>query len=190
MYGLVILDTVLKLFVALLAVSLSLPLLNGCRSSASAASLGMGNTLNHQQMEEIRVELDREIPPPSKNRYLTIQDLSNWENPAITVQENMVSLHVLMADANPSEYGKGTMIRPVAARKQELTIRVADLPAALNAIPRDAWPYGRVIAIEEAHDAPLAVRPTIRRNMEKAMQTLNELGIVINEWNTPGSSSR
>jgi hypothetical protein len=82
------------------------------------------------------------------------------------------------------------MIRPVAARKQELTIRVADLPAALNAIPRDAWPYGRVIAIEEAHDAPLAVRPTIRRNMEKAMQTLNELGIVINEWNTPGSSSR
>lgn len=140
-------------------------------------------------MDEIRVELDREIPPPSKNKYLTIQDLSNWENPSITVQENMLSLHVLMADANPSQYGKDTMIRPVAARKQELTIRVADLPAALNAIPRNAWPYGRVLAIEEAHDAPASVRPTIRRNMEQVMQTLNDLGIVINEWNTPGSPS-
>ncbi len=175
--------------IALLSAAITLPLLTGCRSSASASSVGTASTISRQQMEEIRVELDREIPPPTKNKYLGVQDLSNWENPSITVQESMLSVHVLMADANPSEYAKGTMIRPVAARKQELTIRVADLPAALNAIPRSAWPYGRVIAIEEAHDAPASVRPTVRRNMEKAMQTLNDLGIVINEWNTPGSSS-
>ena len=35
-----------------------------------------------------------------------------------------------------------------------LNVRVSDLPASLNAVPGDAWPYGRVVAIEEAHDTP------------------------------------
>ena len=69
-------------------------------------------------------------------------------------------------------------------------VRVSDLPAALNAIPENSWPYGRVVAIEEAHDTPPAERPAVRRNMEAAMKTLGDLGVVVYEWNEGGSALR
>jgi hypothetical protein len=57
------------------------------------------------------------------------------------------------------------------------------LPAALNAIPENSWPYGRVVAVEEAHDAPASARPAIRRNVEATIKTLSDLGVVVYEWN-------
>lgn len=123
------------------------------------------------------------IPPPSKNLYMNATSLSQWENPLLTVQADMITLTILRADANPSQVTKGTMLRPVDARKDVVTIRVNDLADALNAVPRDAWPYGRVVAVEEAHNAPKQVLPAIRRNIETTMQTLSDLGVVADEWN-------
>ncbi len=113
---------------------------------------------------------------------MNVSSLEEWQNPWLTVQEKMITLHVLMPDANPSDLGKGTMLRPVAARRQVLNVDPVDLAAALNAIPHEAWPYGRVIAIEEAHDAPKEARPQLRRNIEKAIDTLQNIGIVADEW--------
>jgi hypothetical protein len=123
------------------------------------------------------------IPPPSKSRYMEIHSLTSWENPYLTVQENMATLHITLADANPTSLGTGGLLRPVAARRQDVSIRINDLPSALNAIPENSWPYGRVVAIEEAHNAPPAERPAIRRNVEAAIKTLNDLGVVVYEWN-------
>lgn len=94
----------------------------------------------------------------------------------------MVTLHVTVADANTSGLGVGGMLRPVGARRQDLNVRTADLPAALNAIPQSAWPYGRVVAVEEAHDAPASARPELRRNMEAAIKLMGDLGVVVYEW--------
>ena len=94
----------------------------------------------------------------------------------------MVTLHVTVADANTSALGVGGILRPVGARRQDLNVRTSDLPAALNAIPENAWPYGRVVAVEEAHDAPASARPDLRRNMESAIKTLGDLGVVVYEW--------
>ena len=102
--------------------------------------------------------------------------------PYLTVQENIVTLHVTQADANSSALGEGGMLRPVAARRQDLTVRVSDLPAALDAVPQSSWPYGRVVAIEEAHDTPASARPAVRRNVEAAIKHLNDLGVVVEEW--------
>lgn len=124
-----------------------------------------------------------QIPPPSKNLYMNVHELSSWENPVLTVQQDMITITVMRPDANPSELGKGTMLRPLAARKDVVSIRPKDLVDGLGAIPRGAWPYGRVVAIEEAHNAPKAALPVLRRNIESAMQTLNDLGIVADEWN-------
>ena len=99
----------------------------------------------------------------------------------------MLTLHVTLADANPSELGVGGILRPVGARRQDLNIRASDLPIALNAVPQSAWPYGRVVAVEEAHDTPASARPQVRRNMEAAMQLLNDVGVVVYEWNESGS---
>ncbi len=126
------------------------------------------------------------IPPPSKNRYMAVRALTSWENPYLTVQGEMVTLHVLLADANTTDLGQGTLLRPVGARRQDLNVRIGDLPAALSAVPTSAWPYGRVVALEEAGNIPASARPQVRRNMESAMQVLNELGVVVYEWNEGG----
>jgi hypothetical protein len=121
---------------------------------------------------------------------MSVHTLDSWENPYLTIQENMATLHVMLADANHSDFGVGGMLRPVGARRQVLNVRVSDLPASLNSIPENSWPYGRVVAVEEAHDTPAAARPAVRRNMEAAMKTLGDLGVVVYEWNEAGAPVR
>jgi hypothetical protein len=126
------------------------------------------------------------IPPPSKTRYMAVRSLTSWENPYLTVQGGMVTLHVLIADANTSPLGQGGLLRPVGARRRNLDVRAADLPTALNAIPESAWPYGRVVAVEEAHEIPVSARAEVRRNVESVLKTLGDLGVVVYEWNDTG----
>lgn len=163
--------------------------LTGCNRSASSdarATPGEKQAEARAQSELIRQQLDL-IPPPSKSRYMAIHALTSWENPYLTVQGNMLTLHVTIADANTTDLGVGGILRPVGARRQDLNIRTADLPGALNAVPQNAWPYGRVVALEEAHDTPVKARPEVRRNMETAMTLLNDLGIVVYDWNESGN---
>lgn len=126
------------------------------------------------------------IPPPSKTRYLAVHSLDAWENPYITAQPDMVTLHVMIADANTTQYGVGGITRPVGARRQDLNLSLDKLGEALRSIPRNSWPYGRVAAVEEAHKIPAAGRPQVRRTVEATMKTLNDLGIVVYEWNESG----
>ena len=161
----------------------------GC-SSAPLVSASMSKAAENerrQQMESTRAELEL-IPLPSKARYLAVKSLTTWQNPYLTIQGSMVTLHVTLADANPSQFGVGGLLRPVGARQQSLNVRTADLPSALNAIPASAWPYGRVVAVEEAHDAPPSALPELRRNMETAMRTLNDLDLVVYEWQEGGTT--
>jgi hypothetical protein len=140
-----------------------------------------------QEISLARQQLEL-IPPPSKTRYMAVKSLSVWENPYLTVQGSMVTLHVLQADANPSPLGVGGILRPIGARRQDEPVRVNDLPTALNAIPQNYWPYGRVIAVEEAHGIPVSARPEVRRNVETVIKTLNDLGVVVYEWSDSGRS--
>lgn len=169
----------MRLFVsAFLALSVSAGLA-GCRKTA--ADVAATRLERASQVERARRDL-QQIPPPSKALYLNVQRMEDWQNPSLTVQEKMITVHVVEPDANPSTLGKGTMLRPEAARQQVLNIETGDLAQALNAIPKEAWPYGRVVAIEEAHDAPPAARPQLRRNIEAAMDTLSSIGVVADEW--------
>jgi hypothetical protein len=175
-------------FLVALASTLALLLgLTGC-TRTPAQSTAPSATLAEQQrriLETARQQLDL-IPPPSKTRYMAVRSLTSWENPYLTVQGGMVTLHVLLADANPSQLGEGGLLRPVGARRRNLDVRLSDLPTALNAIPTDAWPYGRVVAVEEAHETPVSARAEVRRNMESVIKTLSDLGIVVYEWNDNG----
>jgi hypothetical protein len=100
----------------------------------------------------------------------------------------MVTVHVMLADANTSDMGKGGLLRPMGARRRDLNVRLDELSAALNAIPETAWPYGRVIAVEEAHEVPVKARAQVRRNVETVVNTLNNLGIVVYDWSDSGKS--
>jgi hypothetical protein len=169
---------------ALIPVLLALAI-SGCSSNPLPIKSSDAATQQRRQIESVRHDLEQ-ISLPSKSRYLAVRSLTIWENPYLTVQGAMVTLHVTVADANTSNLGVGGILRPIGARRQDLNVRTTDLPAALNAIPQSAWPYGRVVAVEEAHDAPASARPELRRNMEAAIKTLGDLGIVVYEWQDNG----
>jgi hypothetical protein len=163
--------------------------LTGCTRTvtSSVAETKAMAAEERQEIALVRQQMDL-IPPPSKTRYLAVKSLTLWENPYLTVQGEMVTLHVMQADANKSDLGLGGMLRPIGARRQDLNVRVSDLPTALNAVPQSAWPYGRVIAVEEAHEVPVSARPEVRRNVERVIKTLTDLGVVVYEWSDNGRS--
>jgi hypothetical protein len=163
--------------------------LTGCtRTAAPSVAEAKAIAVQEQQETNLARQQMELIPPPSKTRYMAVKSLALWENPYLTVQGGMVTLHVVQADANKSDLGLGGMLRPIGARRQDLNVRVSDLPAALNAIPQNYWPYGRVVAVEEAHEVPVSARPQVRRNVEAVIKTLNDLGVVVYEWTESGRS--
>jgi hypothetical protein len=151
---------------------------SGCHAPSSLSSSSEQNRANQQATLQSQREQMEQIPPPSKSRYMAVHTFESWQNPYLTVQPGMLELHVTLADANPSTMGVGGMLRPVGARQQTLNITLQALGEAITAVPQTAWPYGRVLAIEEAHKTPASAEPAVRRNMEAAINRLNELGIV------------
>jgi len=133
--------------------------------------------------EEQRAALSR-IPLPTKSQYVNVHEPAAWANPFVSVGSETIDLRITLVDANPSEVGQGTMLRPEGARRQELQLRPADLAEAVVALPGGAWRYGRVIAVAEIPGANTKDRSKIRRNVESAIQQLNDLGIVVEEWPT------
>jgi len=133
-----------------------------------------------------RQELDQ-IPPPAKNRYMTVHTRDSWENPFLIVGKKAVTLRVTYPQAPQSQIAPGGLMHPANARRRELVLRLSDLPEALAAVPEDSWPYGRVIAVEEGPTAARADRVQVRRNVETTMQVLNDLGVVAYEW--PGAGA-
>ena len=136
-----------------------------------------------------RAQLE-EIPLPTKSLYIDIHDPSAWENPFLSVGPDIITLRILLPDENPSPSGQGSMLRPEGARRRELQLRPSDLDEAIVAIPAGAWHYGRVIAVAESPAAVSKDRPKVRRNVEAAIQQLNDLGVVVEEWPARSEDSR
>jgi hypothetical protein len=124
------------------------------------------------------------IPLPTKSMYVDVHEPGAWVNPFLSVDTETLNLRITQADANPSSVGQGTMLRPEAARRQEIQLRPADLAKALIALPPGAWRYGRVIAIAESPVANKKDRPKVRRNVEAAIKQLSDLGVIVQEWPT------
>jgi hypothetical protein len=165
--------------------------LAGCRKEEQVVTKVADEARNaeHQsqavnaERENLRKQLEA-VPLPTKSRYVDVHEPGAWANPFLSVDAQMITLRIVVADANPSQYGQGGMLRPKAARLRELQIRAKDLPEALIALPESAWPYGRVVAIEEYPLAAKSQRPAIRRQIEAIIQQLNDLGVVVDEWPT------
>jgi hypothetical protein len=136
---------------------------------------------SESELEEERAEL-KQIPLPTKSLYIDIHDPAAWENPFLSVGPDTISLRILLPDANPTPARPGSVLRPEAARRQQLELRLSDLDKAVAAVPPGAWHYGRVIAIAELPSAAPTDRPKVRRNVEAAINRLNDLGVVVEEW--------
>ncbi len=130
-----------------------------------------------------RDEIDQ-IPPPSKVRYLSVHTTDGWVNPFLTIHRDTVELRIIFPETTGSQLdGGSSLLHPAAARKQTVDVRLADLPDALSAIPAYAWPYGRVVAVQESFAAQRRDRVQVRRTEEATMKMLNDLGVVVDDWN-------
>ncbi len=132
------------------------------------------------QLDSERAQLGQ-IPLPTKSLYAGVREPSAWANPFLSVGPDMLTLRILLPDTNAGA-GEGGLLRPEAARRQEMQIRLSDLAQAVTAIPAGSWRYGRVIAVAESSATAPKDRPLARRNVEAAIQQLNDLGIVVEEW--------
>lgn len=133
------------------------------------------------QLDQERAQL-AQIPLPTKSMYANVHEPAAWVNPFLAVGPDMISLRIILADANPSTLGEGTMLRPEGARRQELQLRPSDLVKAIVALPPGAWRYGRVVAVQESPVAAAKDRPRVRRNVEAVIKELTDLGVVVEEW--------
>jgi hypothetical protein len=140
-------------------------------------------TARATKRDEQRAELQK-ISLPTKSMYLDIHEPSAWANPFLAIGPDAIALRIINADANTSDLGKGTMLRPEGARRQEIQIKPSDLAEAMVAVPASAWKYGRVVAVAEMPGGTGKDRAKMRRNVESAIQQLNDLGIVVVEWPT------
>jgi hypothetical protein len=150
-------------------------LLTGCSSHVVSGAQTAAE--HHAELASERQQLEM-IPPPSKTRYMAVHSYEAWENPYITVQPDMLTIHILLADANHTDFGAGGMLRPIGARRQEVNISPDKLAEAMSTLPEGSWPYGRVVAVEEAHNTPRQAEPLVRRKIEGTVSILNDLGIV------------
>jgi hypothetical protein len=168
----------------------------GCHRStqSGAAQQPTARQLQQQQAHALmkkeaaaRTEL-AEIPPPSKHLYVNVHSTEAWQNPFLTVRHDTLTLRIIFPQQTSSALDAGTLLHPAAARRQQLEIRMSDLPEALSAIPEFSWPYGRVVAIEEAPTASRQDRAQIRRNVEQAIRIVNDLDVVVDEWTGPNGN--
>ncbi len=169
----------------------------GCRRSAAPATAPEQpnpRLLARQEAQALvksegtaRAEL-ADIPTPSKHKYVNVHSTDAWENPLLTVHRDSMTLRVIFPRQTNSPVDAGTMLHPEAARRQELELRMSDLPEGLAAVPEFAWPYGRVVAIQESPTVSRQDRVQVRRNVEQAIRIVNDLDVVVDEWNAPAGN--
>ena len=103
------------------------------------------------------------IPAPSPEKYRGMIGAKGWQNPYLIIKPAGVAL------LDPDNH-------------EEILFKPEELTQALGKLPASAWPYGRVVAIEESPLADKKARPAIRRQIEAAIQQLNDLGVIVDEW--------
>jgi hypothetical protein len=169
---------------ALLALVLTASLaVSGCRNSGNTFDMSRHAAQWAAAKTSARQELT-EIPPPLKSVYLNINQEPQWQNPFLSVEQNMIQLRIYLPDENSSPIDRGGITRLSSARKQVVNVRLAELPRALSSLPNGAWPYGRVVAIGREKDTPQN-RAWFPNHLDITVRALQDMGVVVDDWNHP-----
>ena len=108
--------------------------------------------------------LKNRILPPDPNKYRSVRDACDWQNPYLMVQAN------------------GIDARPITAATEAPTMSPADVVAYLEKLPSMAWPYGLVAAVQENGVRAPGDDARIKRNREELVRLLENAGIKVTLW--------
>ncbi len=170
----------------LLAAAISASLaVSGCRNSGNTFDMSHHVAKWEADKTSARQELTQ-IPPPLKSVYLNIDQEAQWQNPFLSVEQNMIQLRIYLPDENASAIDRGGLTRLSSARKQVVNVRLAELPRALSSLPAGAWPYGRVVAIGREKDTPQN-RAWFPNHLDITVRALQDMGVVVDDWNHPAA---
>jgi hypothetical protein len=169
---------------ALLALAVLASLaVSGCRNSGNTFDMSQHAAKWAAAKTSARQDLTQ-IPPPLKSVYLAVDQESQWQNPFLSVEQNMIQLRIYLPDENSSPIDRGGLTRLSSARKQVINIRLAELPRALASLPNGAWPYGRVVAIGREKQTPQN-RAWFPNHLDITVRALQDIGVVVDDWNHP-----
>ncbi len=109
-------------------------------------------------------QLNSSIPPADEEKFKSIYDAKDWNNPYLIVHADGIEV---ISKALPS--GR-RLVEP------------GELRRVLIGLPVSAWPYGRVIAIQEAGLRAPGDDEPISRNKQAAEAVLKALRLQISWW--------
>lgn len=156
---------------------------SGCRNSGNSFDMSRHTATWAAAKTSARQDLTQ-IPPPLKSVYLNIDQEPQWQNPFLTVEQNMIQVRIYLPDENASPIDRGGITRMSSARKQVVNVRLAELPRALASLPNGAWPYGRVVAIGREKETPQN-RAWFPDHLAITVRALQDMGVVVDDWNHP-----
>ena len=132
---------------------------------AAFAFVSCSQPASMQRVADTRASpLKERIRPPDPNKYRSIRDARDWQNPYLMVQAN------------------GIDVRPISAATEAPTMSPADVVAYLEKLPSMAWPYGLVVAVSENGVRALGSDERIKRNREELVRLLEKAGIKVDLW--------
>jgi hypothetical protein len=143
-------------FLFLSVLVMSLAALLGC-SKPPQASASLQSSA--ETTPEARIQ---QIPPADPQKYAQVRDTKTWRNPYLIVKKDGIWL----LDVSNNE---------------ERPLNPDRLLDALAALPPSAWPYGRVVAVQEIGiGSSDADRIALRRNRAILAGTLEGAKVLIN----------
>lgn len=108
-----------------------------------------------------------DIPAPDMSKIKEISEPEKWLNPFIRVQDRTVTVS----------------FRPSGAEMKTETVQIDALGNGLMALPKSAWPYGRIVAVSMSGPQSASMSE-IRTKVQQQRLTsiLQNFGLAINWW--------
>jgi hypothetical protein len=108
--------------------------------------------------------LDPAIGPPMLDRYKSIRDSQDWRNPYLSVCP------------------RGVLLDVRSISRVNATVPPDTLRQVLLDLPITAWPYGRIVALQDCSVGEPGDAEDRKRRMLEVENVLDELGVDINHW--------
>ncbi len=132
---------------------------------AAIAFVSCSQPITKQRVADIGASpLKNRIRPPDGNKYLSVRDARDWQNPYLMVKAN------------------GIDARPISAATEAPTMSPVEVVAYLEKLPSMAWPYGLVVAVQENGVRAPGDDARINRNRKELVRLLEKAGIKVDLW--------
>lgn len=112
---------------------------------------------------QVSRHLHNRIPKPDPKKYHAVQDLKDWKNPYLIVQDQGIQ-----------------MICDTIRSGQLIPVEL--VPKAWESLPISAWPYGSVVVVQESGPSSKEYQSKVACNRKRLLDELNQPGITAEQW--------